>query len=93
MRLRAWMLVATLSIAGSVGAQTPPPSDGRPGPSPEMQAARAALMKACEVDVKNYCPDKQGREVIRCLRGDSDKLSAGCADAMSKLPRPNRPPQ
>jgi hypothetical protein len=88
MKHQALLLLAALAVAGSVNAQAPPA-----GPSPDRQAARAAVMKACEVDVKSLCSDKQGREVMRCLRADSDKLSAGCADAVSKLPPPNRPPQ
>jgi hypothetical protein len=28
-----------------------------------------------------------------CLRSNSDKVSAGCKDAMSKLHRPNPPPK
>jgi hypothetical protein len=90
MKLHALTLIAAVSIATSIQAQTPP---GGPPPSPEMRAAHAAVMKTCEADIRNLCADKQGREAMHCLRSNSDKLSAGCADALSKLPRPPHPPQ
>ncbi len=62
-----------------------------PAPSPEMQAAREAVLKACDADIKSTCSGKQGREMFQCLRENNDKLSAGCKDAMGKMPRPQRP--
>jgi hypothetical protein len=50
-------------------------------------------MKACAADIQSLCADKKGREVMMCLRGNSDKLSAGCKDAMSTLRRPASPSQ
>jgi hypothetical protein len=43
-------------------------------------------MKACDSEIKSLCADKQGREMMMCLRGNSTKLSAGCSDAMAKMP-------
>ena len=86
MKLRSMFLGVSLLIAsGVVLAQAPP------APSPEMQAAREAMMKACDADIKSTCSGKQGREMFQCLRDNNDKLSAGCKDAMAKMPRPQRP--
>ncbi len=63
-------------------------------PSGDFRAAVQAVRQACDSDTKQYCADKQGREVFACLRQNSDKLSQGCKDAMAKLPqrRPAAPP-
>jgi cysteine rich repeat protein len=82
MKRGAILMMAALAAAGSVQAQAPP--DG--GGSPDRQAARAAMMKACDSDIKTLCADKQGREVMMCLRGNSTKLSSGCSDAMAQMP-------
>jgi hypothetical protein len=88
MQLSALLLVAALAAAGSVQAQTPgggsPPSAGR-------EAARAAVLKACDADIKSLCANQQGRQVMMCLRNNADKLGADCKDAMSKLRRPTAP--
>jgi len=89
MKLNALLLVAALSAAGSVQAQTPP-SGGAP-PSSDRQAAHAAVLQACDADIKGLCADKQGRDLMMCLHSNTDKLSAGCKDAMSKLHRPATP--
>jgi len=85
------MKIGTIVIAAALlaasAAQAQPPA-----PSPEVQAARDAMRKACADDQKSLCGDKQGREVFACLRSNADKLSAGCKDAMAKLPRPSGPP-
>jgi len=86
MRLKAMLLcVSMLAASAAVIAQAPP------APSPEMQAAREAVLKACDADAKSTCSGKQGREMFQCLRENNDKLSAGCKDAMGKMPRPQRP--
>ena len=85
MKLTALILAASLLGAASAQAQAP-------APSPEMQAAREAVTKACAADQKSLCDGKQGREMFQCLRTNSDKLSAGCKDAMAKMPRPQAPP-
>jgi hypothetical protein len=80
MKVRSLFICAALIATAAVQAQTPP------APSPEMQAAREAVRKSCEADMKSLCGDKQGREAFMCLRTNSDKVSAGCKDAMAKMP-------
>lgn len=85
--LASTALCASLLAGASAFAQDQaPPSDFR--------AAVQAVRQACDSDTKQYCADKQGREVFACLRQNSDKLSQGCKDAMAKLPqrRPAAPP-
>lgn len=85
--LASLMLVAALVAAECAEAQAP-------APSPDAQAARAAFHKACQSDMQTLCADKHGREAMQCLRSNTDKLSADCKDALSKLPkRPPQPPQ
>ena len=85
MKLKAMLLCVSLIASAAAVAQAPP------APSPEMQAAREAMLKACDADIKSTCSGKQGREMFQCLRENNDKLSAGCKDAMAKMPRPQRP--
>ena len=87
MKLKAMLLCVSLIASAAAVAQAPP------APSPEMQAAREAMLKACDADIKSTCSGKQGRELFQCLRENNDKLSAGCKDAMAKMPRPQRPAQ
>jgi len=86
MKLKAMLLCASLIASAAVMAQAPP------APSPEMAAAREAVLKACDADAKSTCAGKQGREMFACLRENDAKLSAGCKDAMGKMPRPGGPP-
>jgi len=86
MSIRSLAACAALLLA--VSAQAQPPA-----PSPEVQAARDAVRKACDSDMKTLCADKQGREAFQCLRANSDKASPACKDALAKLPRPPAPPQ
>ena len=86
MKLKAMLLCVSLIASAAAVAQAPP------APSPEMQAARDAVLKACDADAKSTCSGKQGREMFACLRENNDKLSAGCKDAMAKMPRPQAPP-
>jgi hypothetical protein len=85
MKRSGLILFAALMASGSVMAQMP-------GGSPEMQAAREAMMKSCQADIKSLCSDKEGREMMMCLRSSNDKLSAGCKEAMSKMPARNPAP-
>ena len=89
MKLKVTLLcVSMLAASAAVIAQAPP------APSPEMQAAREAMMKACDADIKSTCSGKEGREMFACLRENNAKLSKGCQDAMAKMPaRPPRPAQ
>jgi hypothetical protein len=87
MKLSSFLIVVSLLSAAAVQAQAPP------APAPEEQAARDAVAKSCAADIQSLCADKTGREGMMCLRRNSDKVSADCKDAMSKLHRPNAPPQ
>jgi cytochrome c556 len=78
MKLGILAAVALFAASGSALAQQ--------GPSPEMQAAREAMMKACAADAKTLCDGKTGRDLNMCLRQNTDKASAPCKDAMSKMP-------
>ena len=89
MKLSIPTLIASLVMISSVHAQT---SDAPRGPSPEMQAAHEAVMKACAADAKTLCADKEGREEMMCLRSNADKASAGCKDALAKMPMRKGPP-
>lgn len=83
-----WTMAATLCLATGALAQMP----GGGAPSPEMIAAREAMQKACDADMKKLCSGKDGREAMQCLRSSMDKASASCKDAMAKMPmRPQRP--
>jgi hypothetical protein len=86
MKIGPLVFVAALLVAAGSQAQAP-------APSPEMQAARDAFRKACAADTQKMCADKQGREMMMCLRTNSDKLSSECKDAMAKLPKPPAPSQ
>ena len=81
MKMRTFVFAAALLAAAAAQAQPP-------APSAEHLAAREAVHKACADDSKSLCGDKQGREMVTCLRSNAAKLSAGCKEAMSKLTRP-----
>ena len=87
MKFKITLTLAALAVAGSAFAQ--PPAGG---PTPEMMAARQAMRQACAADMKTLCDGKEGREMMQCLRGSTDKLSAPCKDAMSKMPQRPMPP-
>ena len=77
MKLKTLVLLAAALAAPSLYAQAP-------APSPEAQAAREAVNKSCANEAA--CTGKTGREMFQCLRTNTDKLSAPCKDALSKLP-------
>jgi len=56
------------------------------GPSPQMRAARQALMQACQADIASLCAGQEGREAFMCLRQNADKASPGCKAALAKAP-------
>jgi hypothetical protein len=91
MKLTVLLSLAALAVSGSAFAQQPAPGGGA-GPSPEMVAARQAMRAACATDFKTLCDGKEGREAMMCLRDNAEKVSAGCKDAMSKMPRRAPPP-
>ena len=90
MKLRMTLTLAAMAVAGAAFAQ--PPAGGGGAPSPEMQAARQAMMQACAADMKTLCDGKTGREAFMCLRENAEKASAPCKDAMSKMPARRAPP-
>lgn len=85
MKMRTIVFAAALLAAAAAQAQAP-------APSAEHLAARAAVHKACADDSKSLCGDKQGREMFACLRSNAEKLSAGCKEALSKVPPAGGPP-
>ncbi|HZZ32060.1 MAG TPA: hypothetical protein VFE10_08705 [Phenylobacterium sp.] len=86
MKLTPMIAFAILAASGSAYAQ------GGGGLSPQVHAARDAVMKACTSEAHSLCDGKEKREMMICLRDNAAKLSAPCADAMSKMPpRPQRP--
>jgi hypothetical protein len=87
MKLQIATTVAALALAGAAFAQQPAPGPGGGAPpSPEMQAARAAMRDACAADMKTLCDGKEGREAMICIaRDNADKASQGCKDAIAKM--------
>ena len=78
MKLRiAFCAVALVLSAGAFAQQK-----GNP--------AAAAARQACANDIQSMCADQKGGAVFACLRGNTDKLSAECKDALAKVPA--RPP-
>ncbi|WP_293371513.1 efflux RND transporter periplasmic adaptor subunit [Phenylobacterium sp.] len=78
------------SNGGSAGGYGAGAGGGGFTPSPEMQAAREAMHKACDPDTKKLCPGQEGREAFNCLRENSAKASKACQAALAKMP--TRPP-
>ena len=83
MKLKKLVLLAAALAAPCLYAQAPP------APSPEVQAARDAVVKNCANEAP--CAGKTGRDMFVCLRANTDKVSASCKDALSKLPPPRAP--
>ena len=88
MKHGALLLAAALAVAAIAHAQAP--ADG--SPSPDRQAAHAAVLKACDAEIKSLCAGQRGRELMMCLRSNGEKLGAGCKDALSQLRRHEAPP-
>jgi hypothetical protein len=84
-------LLLALTFAVMTSAYGQAAGGGAPSPA-DRHAAREAMLKACDADIKSYCSDKQGRELMMCLRGNSDKVSGGCKDAMASMRRAAPPP-
>jgi hypothetical protein len=87
MKLTPLIVLAALAAAGGAYAQ------GGGGLSPEVHAAREAVMKACSTDAQSLCAGKEQREMMMCLRDNAAKLSAPCTEAMSKMPARQPRPQ
>jgi hypothetical protein len=84
------LILATTAVAFALAgaaafAQPPAGGGGGQSPSPEMQAARQAMMQACSADMKTLCDGKTGREAMMCMRENADKLSQPCKDSMAKM--------
>jgi hypothetical protein len=86
MKFKIAIALGALSIVGGAIAQAQ-----QPAPSPEVQAARAAMREACAADMTKLCADKQGREAFMCLRENMDKASQPCKDAAAKAQAAARP--
>jgi len=83
MKIQIAAAVAALAMAGAALAQPPA---GAPAQTPEMQAARQAMMQSCAADMKTLCDGKAaGREQMMCMRENAEKVSQPCKDAMAKL--------
>lgn len=82
MKIATLIAIVGLSTAGAALAQDAP-AGGPPSPD-----ARAAVRAACSADMASLCAGKEGREAMMCIRDNSDKVSAGCKDALSKMQRP-----
>jgi hypothetical protein len=91
MKLTPMIILVALAAASTAAAQQGGGGGGGV-PSPEMRAARDAMVQACAADAKSLCDGKQNREMMMCLRDNAEKLSDPCKEAMSKMPaRPARP--
>jgi hypothetical protein len=82
-KLRTLGLLAVLA-SGFAAAQTPPapPPDGTAPDTAQRQAHHAAMLAACDADIKNLCAGQEGHGVMRCLRSNSAQLSGGCKSAL-----------
>jgi multidrug efflux system membrane fusion protein len=78
---------APAAQSGAAPAAAPAQGGGGFTPSPEMMAARQAMMSACGADLQKLCPGQEGRERFMCLRQNQAKASAACQAALSKMPR------
>ncbi len=85
-------LIALL-VSGLAAAQTPPaPPPGGPDDA-QRQAQHAAVLGACDADIKNFCPSEQGRAVMHCLHSNIGQLSPSCKNALPKHhPHEGAPP-
>jgi len=75
-------MIAVLA-GGVAAAQTPPapPADGG-ADSSQRQARHAAILAACDADIKSLCAGQEGHVVMRCLHNNSAQLSTGCKSAL-----------
>jgi hypothetical protein len=82
MNIRVLGLIAVLA-GGVAAAQTPPapPADGAPD-SAQRHSQHAAMLAACDADIKSLCADQSGRRVMRCLHKNGAQLSSGCKSAL-----------
>ena len=79
------------NAAAPAAAQSQPAAAGGAALSPERQAARAAMLQACSADAASLCAGQEGRDLMRCLRQNADKVKPSCKAAMDKMPRRQSP--
>lgn len=56
----------------------------RIAPTPQMMAARQAVMQACGADMQKLCRGQEGPEAFTCLRQNAAKASPPCQGAMAR---------
>jgi hypothetical protein len=89
MKIRVLGLAAVL--AGGLAAAQTPPADGGPD-SAQRHAQHAAMLAACDADIKSLCADQSGHGLMHCLRNNSAQLSSGCKSALPMRHPPAGPP-
>lgn len=84
-------LIALLA-SGLAAAQTPPaPPPGGPDDA-QREARHAAMLSACDTDIKTYCVSAQGHGVMKCLRANMASLGPSCKNALPKHHPPGDAP-
>ncbi|MDR3528492.1 MAG: MdtA/MuxA family multidrug efflux RND transporter periplasmic adaptor subunit [Rhizomicrobium sp.] len=53
----------------------------------EKAERRAKMIAACGADIKKYCADAKGRELMMCMRENRDSLSETCQAELKKMRR------
>ena len=53
----------------------------------EKAERRAKMMAACGPDIKKYCADAKGRELMMCMRENRDSFSETCTAELKKMRR------
>jgi multidrug efflux system membrane fusion protein len=53
----------------------------------EKAERRAKMVAACGADIKKYCADAKGRELMMCMRENRDSLSDTCQAELKKMRR------
>ena len=53
----------------------------------EKAERRAKMLAACGTDIKKYCPDLKGREMMMCMRENRDSFSDTCRAELKKSRR------
>jgi len=73
---------AVKDVAGPSGAGAPSGLSDK-----EKAERRAKMVAACGADIKKYCADAKGRELMMCMREHRDDLSDTCKSEMKKMRR------
>ena len=66
-----------------------PSGSGAPSGLSEQERAerRAKMMAACGTDIKKYCADAKGRELMMCIRENRDSFGDTCKAELKKMRR------